>query len=191
MATNVTAFRSFIAGTGASGALLAAALVSFLLVAGFLALDKLPIGDGARAEVASLGGEQLGLGTPGALAVAGAAGAVAAAPVVVAAAGAAPGAAPGADDGTAPPPDGPPPIDDPREGPGTRDPGDNPPVAGPNPIQRVLGEVDAAVEGATGTNPGLSGLAEPVSGAVYDTLEGATGKDVGGHVEGVTGTLGQ
>lgn len=191
MISSVTAFRTFIAGTGASGALLGSALVSFLLVAGFLAVDELPIDSGSPAEIVSIGGEELGVGTPGGLAVAGAPGAVVAAPVLAAASGAA-AAAGGGTTGTdiidpVPPNDPNPPTPPNTNGP--LPPSGDPGIS--NPINQALAGVDKAVQDNTGINPGLSQAAEPVTGAVDDALEGATGQDLAGHVDGVSGTLGQ
>lgn len=190
MVTSVTSARSFIAGTGASTALLGSAIVSFLLVAGILALDELPTGSGSGTESFTIGEDQLGIGTPGALAVAGAPAAIAGSPVVAAATEAPTAVGSVGATTTSPPDDG-----GPRDGQGPDGPnGPNgptePPIAGPgpaNPIQQAVAGVDEAVHGATGTNPGLSTLTEPVTGSVDDALKGATGKDLAGHVEGLTG----
>jgi hypothetical protein len=43
------------------------------------------------------------------------------------------------------------------------------------------------VEGATGVNPNLGGATKPVTDAVDDVLEGATGNNLGGHLGNLGG----
>ena len=85
----MTGIRSYLAGTGASGSLLLAALVAFVSVTAFVAFEGVPIGSGADdAETVSIDGPGSAAAT--AVAAAGPPAAVAAAPAGPAAAGAPP-----------------------------------------------------------------------------------------------------
>lgn len=186
-----TAVRSLLAGTGASSALIAAALVSIALLAAFLAFDGLPGGGGGAGtdSFSIAGGADEALGVPGALAVAGAPAAVAAAPLAAPGA-AAPGAAALA---TAPADGGPVPttpdieIGPPRGTPGPG--GGAPPPADDDFLNAAVANVDRAVQEGTGVDPGLAGITERLTSTVDDTVESVTGDDLGGHVEGLTGQL--
>jgi hypothetical protein len=190
------AVRSYLAGSGATSALLAGALIAFLTVAAFVAFDDLPGGGGdSDADVVRLGsGEQTAAAA--ASAVGTAPGAVAATPVApapgVAGAAAVLAAAPGGPDAPAAvtPPGSPgtpvPPRPLPPQEPGT--PGA--PVQ-PNIVNGLLTEVDNTAAGTLGVNPNLGGLTEPVTDRVDDTLRDLTGKDLNDTIRGVVGPPGK
>lgn len=198
----MTGIRSYLAGTGAGGSLLAAALVAFVSVTAFVAFDGVPIGSGEDgAETVSIDGPAAAAAT--AAAAAGPPATVAATPAGPAAAAAAPGApgpgpgatadgAPGGGPGAAPGAGAP--------GGGSATAGDvpapggaAPPAPAANPVDDVVAGVDQTVQGATGVNPNLGGATKPITGAVDDVLQGVTGNDLGGHVndvnDGVNGLL--
>jgi hypothetical protein len=196
----ISSVRGYIAGTGASGSLLVAALVAFLAVSAFVAFDGLPFGDdGGGVEAVALdGGER----SPGSAAATAAATAATAAPAAVAAAPAAGTPAAGgtllADAGAGAPGPGPGdgagPGDNPGPGTPPADPGTPPPntpsvalcadgTAAPcNPVDEIVSGVDRALADATGLDPNLGGTTRPVTGAVDETVRGLTGNDVGGHL---------
>jgi hypothetical protein len=183
--------RSYLAGTGASGALVAATVVALLTVGALFAFEGMP-GDSAPAEEDSVFVGSAGAPGAAATAVAGAPGAVAATPaplppaavdaLLVAAgpdgglpAGAPTGpGAPTIDGGTLPVPAAPTtaPAPTPTSSPGT------------------VGNIVNGVGQATG-NPGLGQATQPVTDPVDQTLD-QTG--VGGTVdqtlEGVNNTVG-
>jgi hypothetical protein len=190
----MTGIRSYLAGTGASGSLLAAMLVAFVAVTAFVAFDGVPIGsDGDDAGTISLEG-------PSAAAAAAAAGV--GAPATVAAAPAGPGAGgpgapgiagaggPGAGAGggaAGAPAPGTPGGGTPIGGPGTQAPV-TPPAGGgapTNPVDNAVAGVDTSVQNATGVNPNLGGATKPITSAVDQALQDATGNDLGGHLGNV------
>lgn len=189
----MTGIRSYLAGTGASGSLLLAALVAFVSVTAFVAFEGVPIGSGDDgADTVSIDGPDSAAAT--AVAAAGPPAAVAATPAApgLAAAGApgapgalGPGAAVGAPGAPAAGVPGAP-------GGGSATATDVPPV-GPaptpatNPVDDAVAGVDQTVQGATGVNPNLGGATKPVTGAVDDVLQGATGNDLGGHLDNIAG----
>jgi hypothetical protein len=195
----LTAARSYIAGIGASGALVGATVLAVVLLGALLAFEGFPIaGDDGSADSIRVGAGENSIGVATAAAVGAAPGAVAAAPGA-AAGGAAAGGGGGAADagapGTAPPgatgTDGSVPPGAPPTGPTAPPTGapPAPPGVPANPITDTLSGVDSAVEAETGIDPNLGGATEPVTGAVDQVLENTTGNDLGGHVDNVTDGL--
>jgi hypothetical protein len=202
----LTAARSYIAGIGASGALVGAAVLAIVLLGTLLAFEGFPIaGGGANAESVQIDAGEDGVATATAAALGAAPTAVAAAPG--AAAGAAPAAAgggagagagaggygagvPGApgDTGTTAPgaPGAPAPGPTAPAPPGA--PAPTAPSSG-NPVSDAASGVDSVVEGATGVNPNLGDTTAPLTDGVDQVLEDTTDNDLGGHVDNVTGAL--
>jgi hypothetical protein len=203
----LTAARSYIAGIGASGALVGAAVLAVVFLGTLLAFEGFPIAGGPdSADSIQIDAGENAIGAATAAALGGAPGAVAGAPGAAlggvaagaggagaagagdGAAGTGPGGAgPGGEGTTTPPGTTAPPTD-----PTAPLPPGTPPTAPTdpgNPINNTLSGVDSAVEGATGTNPDLGGTTAPVTGAVDDVLEDTTGNDLGGHVDNVTDAL--
>jgi hypothetical protein len=183
--------RTYLAGTGASGALVAAAVVAFLTVGALFAFDGMP-GDPAPSEGGSV---FVGQGAPAAAAtaVAGAPGAVAAAPAplppaaadaLLAAAGPDGGLPPGAPAGPGAPT---------TEGGTTLVPTAEPGDAPPAPTSTSQGPVGGLVEGvgqATG-DPGLGQATKPITDPVDQALDQTgVGDTVDQAVGGVNDTLG-
>jgi hypothetical protein len=193
-------FRGYLAGTGASGSLLVAALVAFVAVTAFVAFDAVPFGSGeSGADTVALqesDGTASVAAAAAASAVGGTPGAVAAAPVVAAPGGAGGtllAGAPGSGATTVPGGG----TGDPNDPGDTGDPtGSVPgPVAVPcadgtappcGPLNEAVAGVDGAIEGVTGVNPNLGGATRPATGAVDDVVQGATG-GAGGRAEGAVG----
>lgn len=174
--------RGLLAGTGASGSLLAAAVVAFLAVTAFVALDGLPfgagIGDDEAIALEGAGSATLTAGPGGA----GPSGVVDLGPAASPdGAGAAGPAAAGGPDGTPDPGEPPPPPD------GTAPPVPAAPPAAatgaPNPVGQAVAGVDATIEETTGVNPDLGGATRPLTGAVDQAVQGLTGDGVGGHLD--------
>lgn len=186
----MTAVRSYIAGTGAAGALVGAAAVAFALLTALVAFNGFPIdtaGSGAQTVnlTSSTAKATRAVATPAALALGGAPGAVAATPVAPPATAATtaaldPGTS-GGPVGTQIPPDGTPIT--------TVDPSDptlpGEPSNGGNPVQNVAGGVDQVVQQRTGLDPNLSGVTAPITNVVDNTLQALTGKDLGETVSGL------
>jgi hypothetical protein len=193
----LTAARSYIAGIGASGALVGATVLAVVLLGALLAFEGFPIaGDDGSADSIRVGAGENSIGVATAAAVGAAPGAVAAAPAAAAGGAAAGGGADAGAPGTAPPgttgtdgsvPPGTPSPTDPTAPPTGAPPA--PPGVPANPITDTLSGVDSAVEAETGINPNLGGATEPVTGAVDQVLEDTTGNDLGGHVDNVTDGL--
>jgi hypothetical protein len=187
-----THLRAYLAGTGATGALIAGAVVVFLSLATYVAFNGIPFGGNGSNSGTSVVGVQTN-GTPaGAAAALGAApGAVAAAPVPGAPVGAggaglvalgggagAPGSGGGFLPGGGPGPSGSTP-------PGTTPPGGGPgPEPAPGPCTTcgspgIVGNTINQVGNATGTD--VPGPVGHVAGTVDDAVTG-TVNDVGGKV---------
>jgi hypothetical protein len=196
-APSPTHVRAFLAGTGASGSLLVAAVVAFLAVTTFVAFDDLPFGGGANdGESISLPDGATALAGAGAATGTDAGGAVS---LGAATAGGGDGggtAAPGAPDGAGAPGPGGGPVGTPA-GPGTP-PAVSPPAtpavpaplgppAAPNPVDEALAGLDGAIQDATGVNPNLAGATKPVTGVTDQAVQGLTGDDLGGHLGKLTG----
>jgi hypothetical protein len=185
--------RSYIAGTGASGALVAATVVALLTVGALFAFEGMP-GDSAPAEGDSVFVGSAGAPGAAATAVAGAPGAVADTPAplppaavdaLLVAAGpdgglpagapAGPGS-PTTDGGTLPAPGAP---------------GTAPtPTTSPTSSPGTVGNLVNGVGQATG-NPGLGQATQPVTGPVGQTRDQTgVGGTVDQTVEGVGGLLG-
>lgn len=193
-----TSVRSYLAGTGASGSLLAAAAVAFVAVTAFVAFDGLPFGDtgsdGDAFPLQEAGVVELTAPAAAASAVAAAPGAVAAGPVVgvgadadggVLASDGSNGPGSGPDDGTSPgPPDVGPGPDD-TVSPATRCADGT--LSPCNPVNEIAASLDQTTEGAVGTNPNLGGTTKPATDALDSVLEQSTGNDLGGHVDGLLG----
>ncbi len=195
----MTSARTYIAGTGASGALIGAALVSFTLLTALVAFDGFPAGGGAGATDsvtltrASVDAPEV-VAAPAAAALAAAPAAVAPAPVLVA-------AAPPVDSGTgetpAPPvtPDGTPVPPGPGAPPVVTPvgnvpiPGGEPAPDRGNPVQSVVGGLDQTLSDVTGLDSSLNSVTEPVTDIVDQTLENLTGRDLGETVDGLGVTL--
>ena len=187
--------RTYLAGTGASGALVAAAVVAFLTVGALFAFDGMP-GDAPPSEEGSV---FVGQGAPGAAAsaVAGAPGAVADAPAplpqaavdaLLAAAGPDGGLPAGAPAGPgAPTTDGGTIL-----GPGT---GTGSAPAAPTPTsQGTTGGLVDGVGQSTG-NPGLGQATKPITDPVDQVLDqtgvgGTVDQAVGGVNDTIGGALG-
>jgi hypothetical protein len=181
--------RSYLAGTGASGALVAAAVVAFLTVGALFAFEGMP-GDEAPSQEDSV---FVGSGAPGAAAaaVAGASGAVAATPAPLPPAALDALLAATGPDGALPPgaPAGP--------GAPTTDggvvvvPGTGTPTA-PAPTTTSPGTVGSIVEGvdqATGNN-GLGEATQPLTDPVDEALDDTgLGDTVDGTLGGVNNTV--
>ena len=185
-----TGLRSYLAGTGASGSLLLAALVALVSVTAFVGFDAVPFGSGdAGAGTVSLERSESGAtaAAAAAAAVGGAPAAVAAVPVAPAAAAGAPAAASGAALAPAAPGTTPAATGVPGAGSATQTDvppaGQTPTAAAPtNPVDDLVAGVDNTVQSTTGTNPNLGGATKPVTGALDQTLQGLTGNDLGGHL---------
>jgi hypothetical protein len=191
----VTAVRTYIAGTGAAGALLGAAAVSFGLLTAVVAFNGFPIGGGGGPETVTLARGQAhaarALATPAALGVGGAPAAVAPAPVAPAPTPAAPATAlAAAAPGTVPTPVSVPAGQPVPNGPGAPTQTPVPPGATPvtsgssrtdvgNPVDNLAGGLDQTVRNTTGLNTNLEQVAAPVTNLVDSTLQGLTGKDLG------------
>jgi hypothetical protein len=187
--------RTFLAGTGASGALVAAAVVAFLTIGALFAFEGLPGGS----EPAEEDSVFVGAGAPGAAAdaVGGAGDAIADDPVslppaAVAALRAAGGA--GGAGGAGLPPGAPAPGSPAAPGTPTA-PGATPaapaPTAGPTSTpQGSVGEVVEGVDQATGDN-GLDDATSPITAPIDQTLDqSGVGGAVDQTIDGVNNTLG-
>jgi hypothetical protein len=195
--------RAYLAGTGATGALIAGAAIVLLSLAGILAVKGMPFGgSGSNAGSAYVGAKATGPAATAATALAAAPGAVAAVPVPGAPVGAGlPVGGPGNVPGTSPtsPANGPtspgiPPTDGP--GPPTT------PTGSPGALTNTAGQVDQTLcsQGAcTGISDQTDGTTNTVDGAVTNGLNrvgGAVGNDhLGNDVNGtandaVNGLLG-
>lgn len=158
--------RTYLAGTGATGALIVGAIVAFLSVAALFAVNGLP-GDSAPAEDESLFVGAAGAPVAAATAVAAAPDAVAAdaaplPPAALAALAAGPGggAPPGAPEDFVPPVGGgSPPVPSGGGGPVTT-------ASAPGPIGGLVDGVDQA----TG-NPGLGPATKPITDPIDQTLQ--------------------
>lgn len=186
-----THLRAYLAGTGATGALIAGALIVFLSLATYVAFNGIPFGgNGGNTDTAFLSAQTSGTPAAAATALGAAPGAVAAAPVPgapIGAGGAGAGGGGGAGGGAGGP--GPsggfPPGGGP--GPGTTPPGGDPgPGPAPGPActtcdsPGIVGNTVNQIDNTAGTN--LSG--GPVgdaAGTVDDKVTG-TVNDVGGKV---------
>ncbi len=186
----MTGVRSYLAGTGASGSLLLAALVAFVSVTAFVAFEGVPFGSGEDgAETASIGDS--GSAAAIATAAAGPPAAVAATPAGPGAAGpGGPGAAGPEGPSPAVPPQAAPPASQFRALPARRRrSGDRrrasrrpAPTPATNPVDDTVAGVDQTVQGATGVNPNLGGATKPITSAVDEVLQEVTGNDLGGHL---------
>ncbi len=188
-----TGFRSYLAGTGASGSILLAGLVALVSVTAFVGFDAMPFGSGnSGAGTVSLqrpDNSGAAAATAAAAAVGGAPAAVAAAPATPAApaaAAAAPGAAPGAA-AAAPAPGAPGVTGVPGGGSATQTDiptAPTPAAGGPtNPVDDVVAGLDQTVQGVTGTNPNLGGTTKPITSGLDQVIQGATGNTLGGHLD--------
>lgn len=179
------AIRSYLAGTGASGSLVAAAVVALLSVAAFVAFDGLPFGTSERdAILVELETSDAAGPRSAAAAIGAAAGAVAATP-----------ASPGADGSGRLLTSNRGPGDDPND-PGDPDPDpdcpdcpsvitDPPPPPGGNPVNDVLGDVDNTAGETLGIDPGLSEATRPVTDGLDRVLRDRTGRDLRGTLDGL------
>jgi hypothetical protein len=167
------AARVYIAGTGATAALVAAVTVVLLSLAALVTFEGLPGGSGEPEDGSVFVGPGAGGGTAraAAAALAAAPGAVAAAPVPV---GAGPGAGRGGDspvvDGVAPPdtPDAPA-VPSPPEG-GSDGVVPSPGTSHGGPIGGVVDDVDETA-GGLGIDPGLGEATDPITGPVDQALD--------------------
>jgi hypothetical protein len=172
--------RAYLAGTGATSALIAGAVVVFLAAAGFVAFNGMPFGGsgGAEGNVALEGQTASGASAAAAAALANAPGAVAKAPFAGAARGAGgksasgratnhDGSSPGGNFGSTPPPTG---GDPPTCTTGCVPP---PTGSGSGPITSLVNGVDQTGQ-SLGVDPGLgsttSGTTQQLDDTVNNTL---------------------
>ena len=179
------AAKAYLAGTGASSALLAAVCVSFLILAGVLSVNGFPDGSfGSDGDTVFVGPATSGAPEAAAAAAASAAGSVAAAPVGDAG-GAGPGGAGGGADGGAPvggggggagTPGAVPPAPAPGA-PGAPAPTPTPPSpsAPSGPLSNTVSGLEGTAEGATGTDLPLSETTKPVTDQLDKTITDVTG----------------
>jgi len=174
--------RAYLAGTGATGALIAGAAIVLLSLAAIVAFKGMPFGgSGGNAGTAYVGAKATGPAATAAAALAAAPGAVAAVPVPGAPAGAGlPGGDPGNVPGTSPtPPNGPTPPGTPPTDP----PGPTTPTGSPGVLTNTAGQVDQTLcsQGAcTGISDQTDSITSTADGAVTNGLNrvgGAVGND--------------
>jgi len=187
--------KAYLAGTGATSALLSAAVLSFLTLAGLFGVNGLP-GGSSRAESDTVMVAP-GAGAPeaAAAAAAGAPGAIAAAPAGGAVGGAGGAAAGGVAGGPAGAPGGTAPdggagpdagaTTAPAPAGGTGLPGQAPAPVAPaqDPVSDTVSEVEGTAEGATGVNLPLSETTQPLTDQLDQTIQDA-GNTVGGLLNG-------
>ena len=171
-------FRTYLAGLGSSGALIAAAIAGFIAVGAIVGFDALPgssaADDSSTVMVQSNAPEIAAASAvgPGAAPAAdpapGAGAAVAAATAPAAGAPGTGGAPSGTDDIPVPDVPG---GDGTTDPPGLPDPPVPPPDGGTNDVGGLVDEVDETVEDVTGINPDLGGA----TGGITDAVDGAVG----------------
>lgn len=181
----LTTIRSYLAGTGASGSLVAAAVVAMLSVAAFVSFDELPFGTSERdASLVELETDAAVGPQPASAAVGGAGEAVAAIP---ASGAAGPGTGARASSRK---PGGPGRDRDDRD-PRPRCPScprvvtDPPPPPGGNPVNHVLGDVDRAARDRLGMDPGLRKKTKRITDALDGVLKKTTGRDLRETLDGL------
>jgi hypothetical protein len=188
-APRMSNLRTYLAGTGATGALMAGALLVFLSIAAFVSFNGFPLGSTGSSLDSLYLGRPAAPGAPEAAAVAlGAAGrgAVAATPAGVGiTAGAASATGPG---GTTPGTDGTTP------GGPQLPPPDQPGGGNDGPVTNVVHTVNNTVGGITGGDVPLSGVTDPVTSSLDRTLDNVLNPVGGllGHPKlgtGVTGAV--
>jgi hypothetical protein len=178
--------RTYFAGLGSGGALLAAVIAGFLTLVALVAFDGLPSSSGDSDDGAVL--VESNAPEIAAAAAATADGAPAATPATPAtagggAAGAAggdgdgAGTAPGGGGGSGPGGDGTNPSAPPPPGSGSGPaPGPAPGGGGGGDVAGVVGEVDDTVTGTTGIDLGLGDKTKPITDAVDGVIDGLNGE---------------
>lgn len=196
-ASRISHRGAYLAGTGATGALIAGAVVVFLSLAAFLAFKGFPFGGSGGDEGNVYVGANAGAPEAAAAALAAAPGAVAAAPLPGTAAGAGAGAGGAGADGAGGGPDRPGGTSGTSET-GTQPTTDNPvtpTTPDPGAITGTVQNLDQAA--GTDLSGTTSGLTEPLDDALNDTLNGLggavgndhLGDDLSGQVDQTTGNL--